>query len=137
MSGHMKRRLQSSIVLALICWIGGCAAAPRAFGADPGGQNSAPDRLVIVVESQYNQDVEVLFVGGAATSRLGYVASNTVERFSVDRARFPGRGRVQMVVQTLIGGEPWASPPLTIVEGDGLLLRIGSQLSFSQLVSRR
>jgi len=133
----MKQGLKGGAALMLTFLIGACAAAPRPFGAESGGRNSAPDRLVIVVESQYNQDVEVLFVGGAATSRLGYVASNTVERFSVDRARFPGRGRVQMVVQTLIGGEPWASPPLTVVEGEGLLLRIGSQLSFSQLVSRR
>ena len=137
MSGYMKQGLKGGAALMLAFWFGACAAAPRPFGAESGGRTSAPDRLVIVVESQYNQDVEVLFVGGTATSRLGYVASNTVERFSVDRARFPGRGRVQMVVQTLIGGEPWVSPPLTIVEGEGLLLRIGSQLSFSQLVSRR
>ncbi len=137
MSGYMKQGLKGGAALMLTFLIGACAAAPRPFDAGSGGRNSAPDRLVIVVESQYNQDVEVLFVGGAASSRLGYVASNTVERFSVDRARFPGRGRVQMVVQTLIGGEPWASPPLTVVEGEGLLLRIGSQLSFSQLVSRR
>ena len=122
-------------MLALLVLPGCAAGAP---GADTQrGVEAAPDRLIVRVENNSQEDVEVLFLSGTNALSLGFVASNTFERFSVSRAQFPGRGRVEMIARKPLGGEQFRSPPVVVAEGQGLLLRIGPQLQFSQLMIRR
>lgn len=125
------------IALAGVLALAACAPAGRPGGPLRTAPEASPDALIVQVENQGPEGVEVVLLAGTNAISLGFVAGGTYERFSIGRAQFPGRGQVQMIARLPLGSDEYRSPPVVVSEGQGLLLRVGPQLRFSQLMLRR
>lgn len=134
----LRRRAVSFAFFATVLFTtAACATAARPGGPARTAPESSPDALIVQVENQGAEGVEVLLLTGTNALSLGFVAGGTYERFSIGRAQFPGRGQVTMIARQPLGSDEFRSPPLVVSEGQGLLLRIGVQLRFSQVLLRR